>query len=178
MFIPVCGQAVGKLSHKATSDCVICDGKWVKCQLSVYRKHIALAISKPTQRVISEESEHFVASNEFSGKRSGYVFRTGDVGLGYYADNLSDKAHLSCGRKRHKQHCTMSQQEHTVSYASKGSSTGLLGPSKADLDTAIACSHLDVDDGWVCFRLGSSRTMHALHKSTILLYCLVKELQC
>jgi len=35
----------------------------------------------------AEVQESFIQGNEFVGEKKGYVFKTGDSGLGYYIDN-------------------------------------------------------------------------------------------
>ncbi|CAM9456931.1 unnamed protein product [Choristocarpus tenellus] len=39
----------------------------------------------------SKSSAHYIAATTFEGERPGYVFKTGDEGLGYYRDNISIK---------------------------------------------------------------------------------------
>jgi len=47
-------------------------------------KDVHKGLSKGLDKVVSRES--FVSSSSFSGAKNGYVYKTGDAGLGYYLD--------------------------------------------------------------------------------------------
>ena len=62
-----------------------------------------------------------VSVQEFTGERSGWVFKLGDQGLGYYEEHLPDKdkaavhvgSILDCGEKQHQASCAISRPDAT-----------------------------------------------------------------
>jgi hypothetical protein len=78
------------LNHKSTIVIlllVLIAGLWFfKDKINLNKKKVVINEDKNKVLEFDKEKNHFIQSDTFNGVKEGYVFKTNNLGIGYYLD--------------------------------------------------------------------------------------------